>query len=61
LPSCADARDGKAIVIITHKMHDGGGALRPRRILRNGSFVGDMLDKGHDDREDEHDGRHAVS
>ena len=37
--------DGKAIVIITHKMHEVEGLSDRVAILRHGCFVGDMLTK----------------
>jgi simple sugar transport system ATP-binding protein len=43
--------DGKAIVIITHKMHEVEELSDRVAILRNGSFVGDMLTRDTDAQE----------
>ena len=43
--------DGKAIVIITHKMHEVEAISDRVAILRHGQFVGDMLTKNTDAQE----------
>ena len=50
--------DGKAIIIITHKMHEVESLSDRVAVLRSGCFVGDMTTKETNATgDDEHDGR----